>query len=221
MRRLALATLPVAALLLTSCSWTFSPEKSDLQMAAQAAKVAGEDDATQRTAPLDLMAAGTLARSRTKPKVVMPAPVAAKVSPTTTALSSTPMVQNKPATMEITTATVLAMAKPLASGPAAAPTMPIVTPALAGDIDTKVPVNGTAIHLASYREIGSAKRGWQILSKNYKELVPLKPLYVAVDLPGKGHILRLYGTNADKASLKTICTEMHAEGAYCATNIAF
>jgi hypothetical protein len=220
MRRLALATLPVAALLLTSCSWTFSPQKSDLQMAARAAKVAGEDDAVERTAPLDLIAAGTPARSTTKPKVVMLAPVAATVSPTTTALSSAPMALSKPAATEITTATALAMAKPLAAGPAA-PAVPIVTPALAGGIDTKVPVNGTAIHLASYREIGSAKRGWQILSKNYKELVQLKPLYVAVDLPGKGHILRLYGTNADKASLKAICTEMHAEGAYCATNIAF
>jgi hypothetical protein len=91
----------------------------------------------------------------------------------------------------------------------------------AADINTTVPVNGTAIHLASYREIGSAKRGWQILSKSYKELVPLKPLYVAVDLPGKGHILRLYGTGSDATSLKTICSEMHEDGAYCASNIAF
>jgi len=220
MRRLALATLPVAALLLSSCSWSFSPQKSDLQMAAQAAKVAGEDDVLQRTAPLDLIAAGTFPRSTTKPKVVMPAAVGGKVSPATTASSSAPLALNKPAATEITTATALAMAKPLAAGPVAA-SAPTVTPTSAGDIDTKVPMNGTAIHLASYREIGSAKRGWQILSKNYKELVPLKPLYVAVDLPGKGHILRLYGTSADKTSLKTICTEMHAEGAYCATNIAF
>jgi hypothetical protein len=216
MRRIALATFPLITLLLASCSWNASPSKSDLQMASQAAKIAGDDDVLARTAPLDLVAASTRTKSTiaTRPKIAISVPVPAEAPMVAMPAMSTGSV-TKPAITE--TAATLAMSQPIAAGPAPATNTPIATV----DIDTTVPVNGTAIHLASYREIGSAKRGWQILSKSYKELVPLKPLYVAVDLPGKGHILRLYGTGSDATSLKTICREMHEDGAYCASNIAF
>ena len=218
MRRLAVVMFPAAALLLTSCSWTFSPQKSDLQMAEQAARIAGDDDAARKTAPVDLlaMAAPVKSTSSAQPKIVVAAVAPAKAPANTAALPAAAKVTDVMAAADI------ARMKPLAAGPVAVPVAAVAAPGadIAG-VQAKVPVNGTAIHLASYRELGSARRGWQILSRSYKELVPLKPLYVAVDLPGKGHILRLYGTGSTTVSLKTICREMRADGAYCASNIAF
>lgn len=221
MKRLALVTFPAAALLLTSCSWTFSPQKSDLQQAEQAAQVAGDDAAAQRTAPIDLLAAATPMKTPVKPVALTQPKVMNSSAVPVTTLTSTATAPTAAKITGVTAAADVAMVKPLAAGPVATPIAAATSRMDAADIQAKVPPNGTAIHLASYRELGSAERGWQILSKSYKELVPLKPLYVAVDLPGKGHILRLYGTGSDAASLKTICNEMHADGAYCASNIAF
>lgn len=219
MCRLFLA-LPVVALLLSSCSWTSSTPKSDLQTASTAAKVAGEDDAAGRNSPIILMPSRP-STSRdaqamsNKPKII--------ANDAMLAASSQPVV--KPSVQSTTAAradvpaaaAITAASQPLAAGPLTSS----ATDTSAVDIETKIPANGTAIHLASYKEIGSAKRGWQVLSDSHKELVSLKPLYVSVDLPGKGHFLRLYGTGRDASSLKTICSEIQAEGAYCAANIAF
>ena len=100
---------------------------------------------------------------------------------------------------------MLASVTPMASEPTDKPK--IMGPEV--DVAIEVPTNGTAIHLASYREIGSAKRGWRKLTHSYQALQPLKPLYVSVEIPGKGHMLRLYGTGTTTASLKTICHERH------------
>jgi hypothetical protein len=247
MKRIITAMLPATMLLLASCSWMYPAQKSELGMARQAADIAGADDVTGHADPIELVPAKTKPSAQSaapatasKPVVILPAAAPVTIPANATTVSSQAAVPNapvdaaviKPAVMPEPQApaghaanaaegAVMALAQPLAAGPVAAPA------ATSADVDNtprvgnKVPANGTAIHLASYREIGSAKRGWQILSKSYKELIPLKPLYVAVDIPGKGHMLRLYGTGTDAASLKTICSEMQAEGAYCAANIAF
>jgi len=244
MKRIIIATLPGTMLLLASCSWMYPTPKSDLRMAMQAATIAGVDDVTARTDPIELVPANAKSSTHsaaittgTKPLIILPSVKSVTLPATTPAIAPQNVavqdtVAKAPAegtpageATHIGADTALAIVQPLAAGPVAEPTTASADIDAADigttNIGTKVPANGTAIHLASYREIGSAKRGWQILSSSYKELVPLKPLYVAVDVPGKGHVLRLYGTGTDAAALKTICTEMHAQGAYCAANIAF
>ncbi|HVJ34637.1 MAG TPA: hypothetical protein VND94_16085 [Terriglobia bacterium] len=237
MRQLTMVTLPVAAWILCSCTAPSQPDKSGLQQAEQAAKIAAEDEAMKKNAPMELVPSKPAvmpARSdKTKPLAV----------PSTVAIAA-PVKAGNTSPASPGKADLIAAVKPIAAGPIAAEPMktgpmeagpgaakpgaakPVVAAAPAsGDggvaVATELPVNGTAIHLASYREIGSAQRGWQILTQHYRELLPLKPLYVAVDLPGKGHVLRLYGTDADATALQEICRTMHTDGAYCAANIAF
>jgi len=82
----------------------------------------------------------------------------------------------------------------------------------------KLPAAGTAIHLASYKGESAAKRGWKILLGEYDELDPLSPLYVTVDVPGKGAIIRLYADGAGEAELAKICAALKAKKVYCALN---
>ncbi|HWT98110.1 MAG TPA: hypothetical protein VN229_10865 [Terriglobales bacterium] len=233
MRRTVSAALPLTLLLLAACSDQPVTQKADLRQAADAAKIAGEAETKQKYAPLQL---GPSKQAVVQKPAAAPAPLQPTVNasqaahPATTAaapataqpvIAQPVTVPSKVAQPTIAQPTIAqaAITQPIAAGPAPSPdNAPSVQPAQAVD---KTPVNGTAIHLASYREIASAQRGWQILSKNYRELAPLQPLYVAVDVPGKGHVLRLYGTGADSRALKEICHEMQVAGAYCADNIAF
>jgi hypothetical protein len=102
---------------------------------------------------------------------------------------------------------------PAPAGPVAAKT---ATPSVTPTGGAKIPAPGTALHLASYKGESAAKRGWKILLGEYDELDPLSPLYVAVDVPGKGSIIRLYATGADEAGLSKICTALKAKKVYCA-----
>lgn len=196
-KRLGIIALLVSTLLLGACSSRPAAPKADLHQAAQAAKIAGENNAANPSKPVQL---GPSKQSAQKP-------VKAGAGVKTTAATG-----------------AIAAAKPIQAGPAGGQTAAAekpVTKIAAAKVLKEVPANGTAIHLASYREIAAAQRGWQILTRSYHELAPLKPLYVAVDLPGKGRVLRLYGAGADSARLKKICSDMQAAGAYCAANIAF
>jgi hypothetical protein len=115
----------------------------------------------------------------------------------------------------------------LVAGPAPVPDAAVTSAKSTGDkgsgtaaVTTSRPAPGTAIHLASYKDIGWARRGWKILSASYGALAPLTPLYVAVDIPGKGHMVRLYG-EASKGSginLSKVCHQLQAAGAYCSLN---
>ncbi|MDY0884173.1 hypothetical protein ACFPL7_01730 [Dongia soli] len=108
----------------------------------------------------------------------------------------------------------------LVAGPAPVPTSVVAKRTEPANVSTRRPPPGTAIHLASYKDIGWARRGWKILSARYRELTPLMPLYVAVDLPGKGHLVRLYGTApaGGAVDLGGICRELKTAGAYCSLN---
>jgi len=220
MRRTVSAALPLTLLLLAACSDQPVTPKADLRQAADAAKIAGEAESKQKYAPLQLGPSKQPAIGKTAaaPARLQPTANASQAAHSAAASTTAQPVIAQSATTRPTIAQS-AITQPIAAGPAPSPgSVPSAQPVKAVD---KTPVNGTAIHLASYREITSAQRGWQILSKNYRELAPLQPLYVAVDVPGKGHVLRLYGTGADSRTLKEICREMQAAGAYCADNIAF
>jgi hypothetical protein len=107
---------------------------------------------------------------------------------------------------------------PMAEGPVeAAPAEPMAkTDAKAAH--GNLPAAGTAMHLASYKGQKAAKRGWKILLGEYDELDPLSPLYVSVDVPGKGEMIRLYATGAEPAEIAKICAALKAKKVYCALN---
>lgn len=88
---------------------------------------------------------------------------------------------------------------------------------IGGDRQTAdtLPAAGTAMHLASYKSVSAAKRGWKLLLGDYDELDPLSPLYVTVDVPGKGKIIRLYATGAEPAEIVKICAALEAKQVYC------
>jgi hypothetical protein len=111
--------------------------------------------------------------------------------------------------------------------PAPAPAVAAVNPApaatgkaakadaVAATEGSVLPASGTAIHLASYQGISAAKRGWKTLLGEFDALDPLSPLYVDVDVAGKGRMVRLYATGGDRKTLDTACTALLAKGAYC------
>jgi hypothetical protein len=113
---------------------------------------------------------------------------------------------------------VLAPAQPVPASPEPAVTrQPAPAPAtnVAAAEGSALPAAGAAIHLASYSGISAAKRGWKTLLGEFDALDPLSPLYVNVDVPGKGAMIRLYATGGDAASLKQACNALTAKGAYC------
>ncbi len=63
------------------------------------------------------------------------------------------------------------------------------------------PVPRFAGHVASFKNLGDAERGWVALSKRYSILQGLTPRYVEVDLGG---------------SRRAYCYDMRREGLFCA-----
>ncbi|MBI2254821.1 MAG: hypothetical protein HYU58_09400 [Proteobacteria bacterium] len=107
---------------------------------------------------------------------------------------------------------------PMAEGPVEASAAEPVAKTNAKAANGKLPAPGTAMHLASYKGQSAAKRGWKILLGEYDELDPLSPLYVNVDVPGKGEMIRLYATGVEPAEIAKICAALKAKKVYCALN---
>ncbi len=107
---------------------------------------------------------------------------------------------------------------PMAEGPVEATTAEPAAKVGAKAAHGKLPAAGTAMHLASYKGESAAKRGWKILLGEYDELDPLSPLYVSVDVPGKGEMIRLYATGVELAEIAKICAALKAKKVYCALN---
>ena len=145
-------------------------------------------------------------------------PAAGATETTPKAVSTLPAI-SKPVSSSAPTRHKLVLQE-LIAGPAPASEPVAAKNSGAAGITTHRPAPDTAIHLASYKDIGWARRGWKILSAAYRELAPLTPLYVAVDLPGKGHMVRLYGTAAEGSgvNLSGICRQLQKAGAYCSLN---
>ncbi|TDQ84020.1 hypothetical protein A8950_0566 [Dongia mobilis] len=135
-----------------------------------------------------------------------------------------PVAEKQPVAPEADAAVRLAPAAPLALTPALPEPVPETgaTPAAASPATaiagSSLPAAGSAIHLASYKGLSAAKRGWKILLGDFDALDPLSPLYVTVDVPGKGEMVRLYATAKDSADLGRACQALQAKGAYCAVS---
>jgi len=114
---------------------------------------------------------------------------------------------------------------PMAEGPEGAPALQSMTSLAASEtkktkvkVEGNVPKLGTAVHLASYKGLKAAKRGWKILLGDNDELDPLSPLYVPVEITGKGKMIRLYAAGADPKELSRVCKALVVKGVYCALN---
>jgi len=167
-------------------------------------ETASRETAPRELVPYDLSKKPALSVQGPAPVATMPAAAHPAISPDPTpvhvALAEQPLIEGPT--------------------PVAPPVAPLAAPAPAGTDQAipmaPIPAAGAAIHLASYLDIAAARRGWEVLSASHIELAPLTPLYVPVDLPGKGHFLRLYATGGNPAALSDICRRLQTSGAYCA-----
>lgn len=80
--------------------------------------------------------------------------------------------------------------------------------------EAAVPTGAVAAHLASYRQRGRARVGWDLLSADEEGLRDLKPRVRQVDIPGRGRFYRLYAVGA-AARLRSLCKSLVLRGKYC------
>lgn len=180
-----------------------------------------------RQASLSVAAVGDGKVPATVEKATEIAPVAKPFVPTpqpaapTAPGATTPMLQ---APLALTPAPLAPIIEPPVPATEPAPQVAATAPApkaaakaadVAAAAGSTLPAAGSAIHLASYQGISAAKRGWKTLLGEFDALDPLSPLYVNVDVAGKGPMVRLYATGGDKAALASACTALQAKGAYC------
>ena len=71
-----------------------------------------------------------------------------------------------------------------------------------------------ALHLSSEISLEAAKMEWRHLKRRYSMLKALKPKYKALDVPGKGHFVRLYAVG-EGGKARWICKELKKKGKYC------
>ena len=97
------------------------------------------------------------------------------------------------------------------AAPAALPAPPKTAPAPAASVSGPY-----TVHLASYRNHGSAADGWRKLSHAAVPLSGLQPAYRPVEVPGQGAFVRLTAEHfADKAAAQNFCDSIKAAVGYC------
>ncbi|MBF0375267.1 MAG: hypothetical protein HQL39_17860 [Alphaproteobacteria bacterium] len=94
----------------------------------------------------------------------------------------------------------------------------LAVPALAQDAstvayDTTKP-SGVMAHLASYKTISGAEKGWKTLSEGYSSVLYFKPDIKAIDLTAKGQWVRLYA-QGDEKMMRLLCASLKEKKQYC------
>ncbi|KAA5607126.1 hypothetical protein F1188_04285 [Roseospira marina] len=76
---------------------------------------------------------------------------------------------------------------------------------------------GDYVHLASYRDMESARAGWTALSRRYAGLMrDMSPHFESITLPGKGTFIRLKaGPVAIPGGPVRLCDQLQATGQFC------
>jgi hypothetical protein len=101
--------------------------------------------------------------------------------------------------------------------PAAPPTeeVPAAT-ATPAETPAAAPAPSHEAHLASYRRMADAERGWKVLTDAYSSVLYFHPAIREVDLPGKnmGHFFRLFAAG-DQEMMTSLCKSMHEKKLYC------
>lgn len=72
-------------------------------------------------------------------------------------------------------------------------------------------------HLASYRNIKNADKGWEILKNKYNDLLnDVEPVIKRVEITGKGTFYRLYaGAFENPSEAKALCDQLAKRGLFC------
>jgi hypothetical protein len=72
------------------------------------------------------------------------------------------------------------------------------------------------VQLGAFRDQAAAREGWnKIVAASEGALQGKSPLFVPVDLPGKGHLWRLRTAVGDKSSARRLCAALVAKGLAC------
>jgi len=71
------------------------------------------------------------------------------------------------------------------------------------------------VYLASYGSEATAQRGWKTLAAKSPLLAGLQPATTSVDIPGKGHFIRLFAKAEDAPQAAKLCAELKGEIADC------
>lgn len=168
----------------------------------------------------------------TVPAPPVPVPVA-KVSPEMPVVSSlqipTPVSSQGP----------VPVAAPLAKAPvpvpvkAVPPPIPVVPPVAATSPVTETPAvpqmpaipetvhasepSGEEVHLASYRNLASARRGWdQLIHRNGDLLDGLHADIRRIEIDSRGVYYRLYAGPVDHGDAAALCEKLRTRGVFCA-----
>ena len=144
----------------------------------------------------------------------------ASPSPESAALSRQGQVEARaasiPAPAAATTSSVPAVSAPAVT----TPTIPVAKPALKPLAARPAAEHDVLVHLASYRDLDAARRGWLALRKRYDPLFDgLDPEIQRVELTGKGIYFRLYAVSLPSASVaQEFCRQLKERGGWCSVS---
>ena len=78
------------------------------------------------------------------------------------------------------------------------------------------PVTGnSAVQLGSFKDEGTARDQWRLLSAKHAELASVSPIVERVDLGEKGIWFRLKGGSVDPATARDICNKLKDANVAC------
>lgn len=69
-------------------------------------------------------------------------------------------------------------------------------------------------HLASYKTMTGAEKGWKVLAEGYSSVLYFKPDLKLIDLTAKGQWVRLYA-QGDEKLMRLLCASLKAKKQYC------
>jgi hypothetical protein len=106
---------------------------------------------------------------------------------------------------------------PAVEAPPPPPPMPAVEAVPMPPPAPPPPVLRFAGHVASYKTLSDAERGWPGLAKRFPALQGLTPRFVEVDLGGeRGKVVRaLLGGFVDRDAARAYCLDLRKQGLFC------
>ncbi|MBB4659173.1 hypothetical protein [Parvularcula dongshanensis] len=94
---------------------------------------------------------------------------------------------------------------------------PVAEPEVLASLAPSAGPEAAALHLASYRAMAQAEEGWQVLTKQFGDVLNgLSPLTMYVDVPGQGEFVRLLAGPLDEGAAQDACAILEDQGTYCA-----
>jgi hypothetical protein len=98
-----------------------------------------------------------------------------------------------------------------------APAPRLTPPGPAVQVSQLPPANGYVLHLASYRRVEDADRGWAEMLEGHGDLLQGLELSIRrVEIPERGTFFRIHaGPVAERADALALCNRLNSRGTYC------